>query len=48
MKTLVIILGIIAATLLFLVAVYGIHDKRRTDKELKGLKRRYAKKEKDK
>ena len=47
MKTLA-ILAIIAAVLLFLVAVYGIYDKRRTDKKLKSLKKRYAKKEKDK
>ena len=47
MKTLA-ILAIIAATLLFLVAVYGIYDTRKTDNELKSLKKRYAKKEKDK
>ena len=47
MKTLA-ILAIIAGALLFLVAVYGIYDARKTDKELKGLKKRYDKKEKDK
>ena len=39
-------LAIIAVILFILVAVYGIHDKRKTDKELKSLKKRYAKKDK--
>ena len=47
MKTLA-ILAIIAASLLFLVAGYGIYGKRKTDNELKSLKKQYAKKEKDK
>ena len=47
MKTLA-ILVIIAATLLILVAGYGLYDKRKTDNEIKSLKKRYAKKEKDK
>ena len=47
MKTLA-ILAIIAGVLLILVAGYGIYDKIKTDNELKSLKKRYAKKEKDK
>ena len=47
MKTLA-ILAIIAAVLFILVTIYGIHDTRKTDNEIKSLKKRYAKKEKDK